>query len=172
MQTAVTSTKATIPLHPITVTTMEVVVKAAMMTINLLPKTIINMEVGTKNTIPNRATITDITTVIGTLDTRTTEVTMIDTTITVTATGTTETTMTEVDTIKVHGMMRVEADIVEIIEVGETVEIMMEKEGIVEETTTTVTEAAATSVARGRVTITMIVIAGDSRTRLPIDIFF
>lgn len=92
---------------------------------------------------------------------------MIDTTNTVTANGTTETTMTKVDTIKVHGMMMVEADIVEAIEGGETVEIIvMEKEGIVEETTTMVTEVAATSVARGRVTITMIVIAGDSVTSI------
>ena len=164
-------TTATIPLRPITVTTMEVVVKAAMMTINLLHKTIINTEVGTKSTIPNRVMTADITVGIGILDTKTTEVIMIDTTKTVMANGTIETTMTEVDTIKVHGMTMAEVDIVEAIEVGETAEIMvMEEGGIVEETTTTVTEeAAATSSAvatKGRVTITMIVIAGDSRSHI------
>ena len=164
-------TTATIPLRPITVTTMEVAVKAAMMTINLLHKTTINTEVGTKSTIPNRVMTADITVGIGILDTKTTEVIMIDTTKTVMANGTIETTMTEVDTIKVHGMTMAEVDIVEAIEVGETAEIMvMEEGGIVEETTTTVTEeAAATSSAvatKGRVTITMIVIAGDSRSHI------
>ena len=149
--------ETTIPLRPITVTTMEVMVIAVTMTINLLHKTIINTEVGTKGTIRNRVMTADITVGIGILDTKTTEVTMIDTT-----------PMIEVDTSKVHGMMMVEVDIVEAIEVGEMAEIMvMEEEGIVEETTTTVTEAAATSsvvATKGRVTITMIVIAGDSRS--------
>ena len=163
--------ETTIPLRPITVTTMEVVVKAAMMTINLLHKMTINTEVGTKSTIPNRVMTADIAVEIGILDTKTTEVIMIDTTKTVMANGTTETTMTEVDTIKVHGMTMAEVDIVEAIEVGETAEIMvMEEGGIVEETTTTVTEeAAATGSAvatKGRVTITMIVIAGDSRSHI------
>ncbi len=169
METAATSTKTTIPLRPITVTTMEVVVKAATTTTNLLRKTIINTEVRTKSTILNKVMTTDITVGTGILDTKITEVTMIDTTKTVMANGTTETTMTEADTIKGHGMTMVEAEIVEAIEVGETAEIMvMEKGGIVEETTTTVTEAAGTSsvATKGRVTITMIVIAGDSRSNI------
>lgn len=157
------STKATIRLPLITATAAGVVI-AGTRTTSRASKMIIHMTVGTKSTIRSRATKTDTTVVIAITDTKTTVDTMIDTTkAKTTATGTVEAITIGQGTTKDHGTTVVEGDIVVIIEVGETAETMARgKEGIEEETTTTVTEEGATRVARGHETTTMIVITGGN----------